>query len=284
VLTGGNSAATTAAAADRSVALASVGGSFEGLFLKLFLGSLVFCLIAGPVMLASVLGWLDHLFPEENALNKYLSVAFLPLLVGTAIVFIGPFDDHYLRFIGFLMAIVTLVGASALVQVLPNLTTRISGSGYRVATVGLLLLLLPVATMGLHPSPWMFQDTPQVTEQEVTGYEAAFEHSASGIPFSGIRGGSERYADAIYGPDVAAAQTTIDDGIPYSVFGNNLTSYYEDGRYVPVRTADYEREVGIYKGFRYSERGFEELESTPRVNRVQSTDEFQLYLLQGEET
>lgn len=278
MIQGGDTAAATTTAS-RSVALSAVGGSLEGLFVKLFLGSLVFSLLAGPVMVGSVLGWFDTVFPDKNALNKYLSVAFVPLLAGTTFVFVGPFGDHYLRFFGFLMVIVTLVGASALVQVVPAMFGRLGERTVRVGTVVLLLVLLPVATMGLHPSPWMYQDTEQVTEQDMTGYEAAFEHNPGDVPMAGIRGSGERYAAAIYGPNSTEERTIPGDPIPYREFNDNIRTYYDDARYVPIRPADVHREVGIYNGLRYDEAGFERLESTPGINRVQSTDGFRLYML-----
>jgi len=278
ILSQGNTAAAETAAG-RSVALSAVGGSLEGLFLKLFFASFLFSLLAGPVMLASVLGWLDGIFPEDNALLKYLSVAYVPLLAGTAFVFVGPFGDHYLRFIGLLMSIVTLVGAAALVRVVPAVGGRLGRRTIRIGTVALLLLLLPVAALGLHPSAWIYQDTEQVTDQEMTGYEAAFEHNPGDVTMVGIRGSGERYAAAIYGPNSTTARTVPGDPIPYRVFGTNVTEYYDDAIYVPVTPADTHREVGIYDGLRYSERGFQRLETTPGLNRVQSTDGFRLYML-----
>lgn len=275
-------AAPTGATASRSVALTAIGGSLEELFLKLFLGSLVFSLLAGPVMLGSVLGWFDDIFPESNALNKYLALAFVPLLAGTAFVFVGPFGDHYFRFVGFLMVIVTLVGAAGLTRVYPAVFDWLGGRAVRAGTVALLLLLLPVAVMGLHPSAWMYQDTEQVTQQEMSGYGAAFEHNPGDVPMAGIRGGGERYADAIYGPNSTESRRLVGDAIPYRVFGNNLTEYYDDDRYIPVRPGDVQREVRTYDGLRYSGDGFEQLERTPGLNRVQSTDGFRLYMLRAE--
>ena len=273
------STATASTASERSVALATIGGSIEGLFLKLFLGSAVFALIAGPVMIGSVLGWFDDIFPDGNALNKYLAVSFIPLLAGTAFVFVGPFGDHYFRFIGFLMVVVTLVASAALVQVFPEAFRRLGGPAVRAGTVALLLVLLPVAAMGLHPSPWIFQDNEQVTQQEMSGYEGAIAHNPGDIPMSGIRGGGERYVHALYGPESSVAETLPGEGVPYEVFGNNITEYYDDGRYVPVRESDVYREVTTYNGLRYSEQGFRDLERTPGLNRVQSTDGFRLYMV-----
>jgi len=278
IFSSGNTAAAETAAS-QSVALSAVGGSLSELFLKLFLGSLVFSLLAGPTMVGSVLGWFDDVFPDRNALNKYLAAAFVPLLAGTGFVFVGPFGDHYMRFVGFLMVVVTLVSAAALVRLLPSAVGGFGSSAVRAGTVALLLLLLPVATMGLHPSPWMYQDTEQVTQQELRGYEAAFEHNPGDVPISGIRGSGERYAAAIYGPNSTVERTLPGEPIPFQVFGNNVTDYYDDARYVPVRAGDVHREVTTYNGLRYGEEGFRQLEQTPGLNRVQSTDGFRLYML-----
>ena len=277
-LFGGGGSSTAAEVSGRSVALSVIGGSIEELFVKLFLDAVVFSVIAGIVMLATVFGRLDGVFPDRNALNKYLTIGFVPLFVGTMFVAVGSFGDHYFRFIGFLMVFVTILAAAAIARA-SEFTARISTRTLRSVTVVLFLLLLPLGFMALHPSPWIYQDTSQVTEQEVEGYETAFEQSAAGIGYAGIRGGGDRYVEAIYGPRSAQASEFPGEAIPPEVFGTNLTTYYDDPRYVPIRRSDVEREVELYNGLRYEADGFRRLETTPDVHRVQSTDEFRLYLI-----
>lgn len=273
----------------RSSALSAIGGSLAGLFAKLFLAALVFSIIAGAVMAASSLGRLDDVFPERNAYLKYLSVAFVPLFLGTLFVFVGSFGDHYFRFFGYLMMLVTIIAAAALAKsdVLfgrfdGRLTSRMDRQTALRVSLVLFLLLMPLAVMSLHPSPWIYQDNQQVTEQEMTGYRTAYQYGSSAIGYRGIRGGGDRYRAAIYGPYDPKTVNFSEAAIPPEVFETNLSSHYDQRQYVPIRQSDVEREVRLYEGFRYSRGGFRRLETTPGIHRVQSTDEFRLYLLSDE--
>lgn len=259
----------------QSASLASIGGSIEELFVKLFLVAALCSVVAGLVMVASVLGRLDHWSPDRNAYLKYLSLAFVPLAIGTSFVFLGSFGDHYFRFIGFLMVVVTLVAAAGFTHLFSS-DERGAGTR-RLGLVVLFALLLPLATLSLHPSPWIYQDTAQVTEQEYVGYETAFEHDPDTARYAGIRSGGERYMHAIEGPRSQAARTFFAGAIPFRVFGHNLTTHYDEPVYVPVRASDVGREVQLYNGFRYDREGFVQLQRSRQIARIQSTDEFRLY-------
>ncbi|MFC6755519.1 hypothetical protein ACFQER_00940 [Halomicroarcula sp. GCM10025894] len=71
--------------------------------------------------------------------------------------------------------------------------------------------------------------------------------------------------------------------IPFSVFGSNTTQYYSRCRYVPLTSSDYQREVGIYDGFRYSESAFRSFRQNPGVSRVQTNGDYRLYYVRGDE-
>ncbi|MFC7134038.1 MULTISPECIES: hypothetical protein [Salinibaculum] len=278
---GGSATSAGGTVAGRSASLTDIGASLGGLFLKLFLAAAVFSAVAGIVMLGSPLGRFDDVFPDHNALNKYLTAAFVPLAAITAVVFVGDFGDHYFRFVGFLMLPVTLVGAAALASGVPALRSRLTTTGRRRLLAVLFALLLPLAVFSLHPSPWIFQDNPQVTDSEMTGYEVAIEHQVPDATFAGPRGGGDRFADAIYGPESSTALAFPGEAIPFTAW-TNLTGAYDDGTYVPLRPPDQPRELSLYRGFRYGSDGFRALQTTPGIHRVQSTGGFELYYIGDE--
>lgn len=261
--------------------LAAVGGSIEEMFLKLFLAGLVASLVAGLFMLGSLLGRFDEAFPEGNALVKYLTLAFVPLTAITGLVFLSNFGDHYFRYVGFLMMLVTILAAAALTNGVPNGVPVPGWPRVRQALVVLFVLLLPLAVMSLHPSPWIYQSSPQVTEQQMVGYETAFENRSPDVAFVGIRSGPRRYVEATYGPLSTTAREFPGDrsAIPERVFATNLTTFYEEPRYVPVTETDIQRELTLYEGFRYPREGFQQFDGTPGIDQVQSNGEFRLYFL-----
>ncbi|MFC7229641.1 hypothetical protein N0B31_19740 [Salinirubellus salinus] len=280
VSSGSAGGAPGAEVAARSGSLAALGGSLEELFVKLFLPALVFSVLAGELLLLSVLGKLDEELPERNAYTKYLAVSFVPLTAAVGVIFLANFGDHYFRLLGFLMTIVTILGAVALYHGLSAPISHWQHQWFRVVVVVLFVFLLPLVALSFHPSPWIYQGSGQITEQQFQGYETAFDHRQAEMAFTGVRGGTERYVDAVYGPhSETRAEFPVRDPVPTAVFGTNLTDYYEESVYLPVTAADEERETVLYRGFRYPGDGFHSLRWTPGIDRVQSGDGFTLYLV-----
>jgi hypothetical protein len=102
----------------------------------------------------------------------------------------------------------------------------------------------------------------------------------------GVRGGPRRYVDAIYGTETVDARPGLDaatDGVPGEVFNDNLTTAYEDDRYLAIEDGDYRREVELYDELRYSRTGFERLERDRRIQRVMANGAIQVYRIQGDD-
>jgi len=62
----------------------------------------------------------------------------------------------------------------------------------------------------------------------------------------------------------------------------NYSDAFEEPRYMAISESTYQREVVLYNGFRYPERGFERLRTSPGVDRVHSNGEYRLYLVGNE--
>lgn len=269
----------------RGASLSDLGGSLEGLFLKLFLASLVFSLVAGVFMLASLTGRLDGSLPERNSVVKYLTLGFVPVFGLFAVFFAASYTTQPFRYLGVLMVAVTIVGAVALAYTTDRFERAGGGRLARTALAVGFAALLVLSLMALHSSPYIYQGNSQVTESQMGGYETAFDIRDPDIPFTGVRGGPKRYLDAIYGPGTPQRTEFPGDdaSVPGGVFDNtSYAEYYETDRYLVVTESDVERETILYDGFRYSEAGFDALDSTPGINRVQANGALDLYIVQGD--
>lgn len=280
-------AAPTGDIAQRSTSLTEIGGSILELFVKLFLPAAVFGVLAAALLFALYTGRLAHRDSDREALVTYVAASLIPLSVAFAFFFVANVSTQHFRYLGFVMVPVTLLGAVALDEWLDRAGGPSPRWTKRLALVVALLLLLPMPLATLHSSPFIYQPTPATTEAELTGYEATFEQMDREIGFIGIRGGPNRQLDAIHGTE-RSDQMGIDGAssrgaIPYGVFGNNMTSHYNESRYLPVTEGDYEREVSLYDGLRYSERGFERLDATVGIDRVHTNGGYRLYVVDGEE-
>lgn len=292
---------TLSETAQRGASLASLGSSIEVLFVKLFAGTVLFCCLAAALMLLNLRGGPSAWRSRRNSIVTYLTAGLVPPTIGFVLVFVGDQGDHYFRFLGFIMVSVTLLAATALSELparahrwmvgtsssRPQPDTRASDGGYRspprwlrLALAFVFVGLLAVQLVVVHPSPYMYQSNDLVTEQQMKGHEIAFEHHDGDTPMLGLRNGVQRFVDAQYGG--YTAQERLDfpgyrDAVPGRVFNGNLSATYDDPQYLTLETADYRREVGLYRGLRYDRSGFRALARNQNVSKVQDNGGFVLY-------
>ncbi|PSP55915.1 hypothetical protein BRC82_03300 [Halobacteriales archaeon QS_1_67_19] len=269
----------------RAVSLSAVGGSIELLFAKLFLVSLVFCVLAGLVTLVGVFDRLED--PDAGAFARYLGLALGPLLLLFAAYFVVSYATLHFRQLGFIMLVATILGAIALGRGLDALSTRASGGTAR-AVVGVgFLVMLALSVPIVFQSPHIHQSSRHVTEAQMSGYEASFEHGAA-EGFIGVRGSGERWADAVLGVEEsrdrsALTRTSLYASERHPATGENFTgsylaSHYSD-RYLTFTDRARQQEVSVYEELRFDESGFESLETTPRLDRVRANGDVQTYLV-----
>jgi len=271
----------------RGSSLVDLGGSFEELFVKLFAVSLVFCLLAGAVFVATARHAAAGTGGERTAVLSYVAVGLVPATVGFLFVFAADQGDHYFRFLGTIMVPVTIVGTVGLVDVVDRGTKRIENASItvtrthvRAALVVAFVVLLSTQAMAIHQSPYMYKSGQQVTAAEMDGYETAFAHHDGETPLLGFEPGSRRYIDAYYGSHTARAGLNFPgyrDGIPGEVFSEAPTTHYDSDRYVVIVEGYKRIEVELYQEIRYTTEGFRIIETSPAANRIQDNGEIELY-------
>jgi len=277
----GGDTSTGDVVAAKTGSLTAVGASVSTVFLKLFLAGAVLSVVAGAVLFAAASGRFRDEWTDASV--RYLGAALVPMAAVFAVVFAAGAGDMYFRYQGFIMVFVTVLGAVGLALGVDRLDGLAARGAGRVAAVVLLLALAPVAAVGYHPSPYMYQPTPHVSDGQIGGYESAFDHRQAGVAFVGIRGGPRRFVDYRYGTERARTDLEFPGyraGVPPSVFAaGNYSQRYDEPRYLAVTRLTYERETRLYGGLRYADAGFDRLGASPSVDRIRSSSEFRLYLL-----
>ncbi|MFC7194655.1 hypothetical protein ACFQL4_08325 [Halosimplex aquaticum] len=260
-----------AEATQRGSSLQQVGGSIPELFAKLFLPSTLFVVLVAAFLFAKWVlnaGWAVE---RERGLVEYVAAALCALGGLFVVAFVANVTTQHFRYHGAAMLLVALLGAVALASFAPKRVGRSSHSTRAVAVVLFLALLIPLAGMVLYSSPYIYQPSSHITESQVEGYETMLEHRDDGVAITGVRKKYVRYIDSIRGRETTRrAAYEAPAGVPGPIFNTNLSTHYEEPRYLAVTTLDYEREVVLYEGFRYSAEGFRSLDTTPGINRVQS--------------
>lgn len=273
---------TTDVVAQKSASLTVVGGSLAEIFLKLFGTAVVLSVFAAGLLFVATRYYRRD---DANMLVAYIAAGLVPLVAVFLVVLGANAGDMYFRYQGFMMVPMTVVGAAALARA----TVWLTDAGWQrsgAVLAVLLLVLMPAGLAVVHPSPYVYQPSRHVTEAQIDGYGAAFEHRDSDVPFAGVRGGPRRYVDYHYGTEYARNDLGFPGyrgEVPPAVFnGGNYTEAFDGPRYVATTESGRQKEVELYDGFRYSERGYRQLETEPGVNRVRASDQFRLYLVDGD--
>jgi len=282
LLSGGE---TAQEATQRATSLAEVGGSLPELAVKLFLPSMLFiCLVAAFL--------LTKWFASERLKGheydrvaydhvEYLAAGLVPLGLLFVAAFVANITTQHFRYLGALMLLVALLGGVALASYGSVANRQSIPATGTIVVVLVIVLLVPVSVMTLYSSPYIYQPGAHVTEAQVDGYETMLDHRDEGVTVTSVRNKYGRYIDAIRGSEQSSGADYRSESIPGPVFNTNLSEYYEDPKYVAVTQLDYEREVTLYGGFRYSDQGFRSLDRTPGIHRIQSNGDFRQYRLDG---
>ena len=270
------------AVAQRSASLSALGGSLEAVFVKLFGVSLVYAVLAAALTLA-VLAGAGRVDRHGKAFLQYLVLTGVPAAGFFAVFLLADAKTQYFRYHGYLMAVVTILGAVALAvgfDRLGGLRRRPVLSTLATVVFAVFLIMQLVA---FHPSPYIYQPNSHLTDEEVDGYGTALEHRGSDVAWAGIRGGPRRYVDLHYGTYTRTAEQFPwrRNEVPPPAFRNGtLEQSVDQPTYVPVTEADVERETVLFEGFRYNQSGFDQLDEEAEIDRVHANDQFELYLVE----
>ncbi|MFC6724373.1 hypothetical protein ACFQE1_08305 [Halobium palmae] len=261
--------------------LTEIGGSVPEIFAKLFLVSSIYIGLSALVVLAYLLRRRGD--DEIGSVVTYFAASAIPLSVLFGLYYLAT-PTMAFRQLGFLMAVATLLGAVELSRLVSRFEHRFSPPGVRAVTATAVAAVLLLSVIIVFPSPFIYKSTGHVTDQQFSGYELTFDHRAEDVPIAGIRGGTRRWAHATYGVNTSSVER-----VPYDA-GSINTTYFDSSRlgagydndvYMTVTDADYQREVVLWHGIRYSERGFESLPRQTGVDHVATNQEFDLYYVNG---
>lgn len=268
-LTGGADAG--AIVQQRGSSLSEIGAGLPELFAKLFLIKAVVLLFGAWVVLRSLRteSWAD-----VDAWARYLLFAAVPMFVYDVLHFFGDLSSYFFRHLGFAMFLGSIAGAIGVYEFLRSVSfdSGLLETGVSALGVVVVLLALALSLAVVFPSPYIYMPSYQVTETEMTGYETAFDHRAEGVGFAGIRGGPERYSEAM--PEVS-------DILGESIYGEairaGLPSQFDSDSYLVVTQTDRIREITAYRELRVRRSDFRRIGSTAGVSHVVAGGGFDMF-------
>jgi len=264
--------------ATQGASLTAIGGSFVGIFLKLFSASLVFMTLVGLLVLQTLRDGDRTLTEATQGMIPYFVVGLAGLSGIFALYFFGSVSGMYFRVFGLMMLLVTILGAVAIAYGTSALSQRVSsGAVHSAAIVGFGIVLV-LSLITVFPSTFIYLPSPHVTDMTMSGHETAFDHQEADVGFVGIRAGPNRYAD-VERAELGRARGF--GAVNGSEIDSGLAGQSADDRYLTMTQHDWEREVKAYDELRYTREQLDSIGERPGVARVQSNGEFELFYVDG---
>jgi hypothetical protein len=257
----------------RGQSSSSVGMSLTELFVKLFGVSLIYSILTGGLILSQFTDRLSGGVYDADGVILYFTYSGFVLIPFIGLHFLGDIDAYSFRHIGFAMAIATLLGTIALYQL--SIDTSVLSVDLRPAVGAVALIALALSVLIVFSSPYIALPNSQVTEAETDGYATLFENQGD-IPVLGIRTNGERFAEVHQYENEEVELGGAPNG---TVFNERLVSAYDTDRYLAISEYDRQRDIEVYNGFRYSQKGFEQLNTTEGIHRVQTNGDLTVYYL-----
>ena len=252
----------------------SVGASVTEMFLKLFGVSTIYSLLAGGLILSVLSSRFQARSEKTDGVVIYFAYGGLVLIPFLGVHFLGDIDAYLFRQVGFGMVLVTILGAIAIFHVASTPLRRDLRPILGVATVVVLTAGLLIA----FSSPFILLPNAQVTETEMRGYDTLLENQDKDVRvFGGVRGSSGRFISALQYSE--GDRNTEPAVLNETIFNQGLSGVYETDKYLVISEYDRTQDIQVYNGFRYSEQGFEQLQTTDGVHRVQSNGDVNVYYI-----
>lgn len=272
----------------RAMSLEGVGGNLLEVFIKMFGPSLLLSGFALLLMALSIQYYFKReMFMQQSifriARNKYIllyTLGFIPLILMFLIYLGMGISEQYFRHFGFIMVVVTVLGAISvwLVSNLFDEMNILSANKFIFIMLSLLIIMtIPI----VFNSPYFYQTTPITTEGELNGYDTLFNIKNESMPIIPLRGDTERIEHAIYGrytqPDIMWERSEY--GLPDHFANQSLSTYYDKKVYATIKSDSKVREVQVWNEFRYTSDDFEYLHRSSNIQKVHSNGHLYVYLV-----
>lgn len=283
-------AETTAAESvqTRAISLNILGGSIEEIFFKLFFVAFIYCIFAGFLMLLAILKGAN--IPKfdatqtamlsgnqhERELLLFITVGFVAVSVIFFVYVITGYTDQYFRHYAFMMGIVTVVGAISIGRSISAISDRLSSTTVTRCLVLVFAIFLLLSIPVVHSGPFIYQDSDHVTKSSFEGYATHFDNHGD-LPYLSVRSSPGRFSHGVISRTAGPETPSID--LPDHFADRELPAHVDENSYIVISERDRIRDADLYQGFRFSHEDFEYLENELGIEKVQSNEGFDLYLV-----
>lgn len=255
------------------------------LFLKVYGPELIFI---GGTVIAAIAAYRHRFDDRLQAVVQLLVIGLVP--VGVVMIGLALGQDVFqgLRYVGFMMAVGTILGAIGLrhgserfASALPSISMQ---NGSRYLIVGILVIALVMSGAGLYRSPFVNLPSSGITEQQAAGFGTTLEHRPAHVQVRGMRGNVERFSDGLLGgyeaqnanPPIYHYGQRLPPGTNASTLVQNTT----EPTLVAITSTDRAVEFEIFDGQYQTREGVSSLDRHPSISKVLETGGMTLYYVE----
>ncbi|WP_254861437.1 hypothetical protein [Halovivax gelatinilyticus] len=269
----------------RADSVETVGGSFEEIFIKIFLINFIFCTFFTYNLLKKCFAEWD-VKQLRNDFEFLISIGTLSVVGFVVISLIGGTSDQFARHLGFVMVVVTIIGSVFIHRLYLVCLDGYNDQAVKSILAILLLVMLLFSAPVIFPSEYIYRGSGHVPETQMDGYETALNHYDGNSPILHTRTPAYRYADATNGPDSKIAQKLWNQyrsevSLSPDHFANQSLHTDDQSFYISVLASDKTRDADMYRGFRFSFDDFDYLDRERGINKAFSNGQFELYKTGG---
>lgn len=263
--------------------LRRVGISLPELALRLAGVKLVF------ITLSIGLGfWLLYLF-LSSSLSIYgrkqlvLAISVIPLGMAVAIFFALGLSNQWSRFLGFLLAMSTILGSVAIFY-LNNRFFTTRRTQITALTVAVLLMTAPAALV-VHPSPFLIRPNQQVTATQTVGYGHAFSTQSEQIKVAGLYTGPRNFRQSHYGTletkrgrELQTNFESVTNTRPPSNLSESHRTAYPETTYVIVTETGIRVHLELFQSEVQTREDLESLDQSSGIDRIYDNGGLRQYI------
>lgn len=259
----------------------SIDGSIYEVFLKLFSRNLVFVILCFIFVLSYYYKYRmsdgDPYKDSNNSTYFALGMSLIPIISLFIVLLVA--NSQYFRYFYFSMVIGAIVGVRALATI-ESVNFIKPVTAYRISLAIILLMTIPI----IHPSPYTYQASNQIPEQQFVGYDWTVEYSNTEYEHIRIRSPVDRYIQATNKVTSDKYQIFIGEQfrpeqapVHFSRSGFNET--FNDTKYLPVTSSDKFKDGVLWSGYRYTMDDFVHLNNEEDIAKVYSSGGTDMYII-----
>lgn len=271
--------------------VSSAGQSLERIGISLFELALRLAAVKFLFLFVSIgLGiWLLYLFVSRNATvhdRRQMSITLGTIPIGVAVlVFFGVgLSNQWSRYLGFLLALATVLGAIGLIRLVSRV---VSSQGRQTAAVVIAILIMTApAALVIHSSPYLIRPSQQLTESQTSVYDHAFESQAPDVKIAGMSTVPKNFRHAHYGTleakgwgEIERNSAAVNDTNPPPRLAISHRTAYPNRTYLVVTNMSRQIHLELYQSEVQTKQDFEALETSPEIARIYDNGAEEQYLL-----